>query len=116
MVNDSKTIVVEPVYLVNLLERALEKPIQNLNEPQIESIKGGLELDSSIYRLTGTVEVGGEALNWSLILKVVKPEAVSNDPQGYRYWKREALAYQSTRLQDLPGRDRADNFPQHSAH
>jgi hypothetical protein len=38
-----------------------------------------------------------------LILKIIRPEAQFDDPQGYRYWKREILAYQSGLLQGLPG-------------
>jgi len=42
-------------------------------------------------------------LEWSLILKVLYPPADRGQPSDWDYWRREADAYQSGLLDDLPG-------------
>jgi hypothetical protein len=74
-----------------------------IREWSAQRLQGGLEFGSSIYRLQGMVAVEGEVRSWSLILKIIRPEGEFDNPQGYRYWKREILAYQSDLLQNLPG-------------
>jgi hypothetical protein len=59
------------------------------------------------YRVTGTANAGGQAVKWSVILKIVAhssgPFGGTADPAGASYWNREALIYQSGVLTDLPG-------------
>ena len=65
---------------------------------------GGVEMASSLYRFSGDAQAGGETIPWTLILKIAQaPPGDGDHPQGVRYWKREALAYQSGLLSDLPG-------------
>jgi Phosphotransferase enzyme family len=63
-------------------------------------VGGGL---SGIYRFVGRGFDQGEIISWSLILKITGASTANDDPSDPRYWKREMLAYQSGRLDDLPG-------------
>lgn len=94
---------ISPEHLVNMLERVIHNHSLQLREWSIQRLHGGLELGSSIYRLQGIVVIGTESRSWSLILKIIRPEVEFDNPQGYRYWKREILAYQSDLLNNLPG-------------
>ena len=102
MDDNDRTIPVNLEQLVILLQNALGNQDVRIHDWELQPLKGGLEFDSSIYRLQGLAMAGGEARNWSLILKVIRPEKQFDDSRGYRYWKREALAYQSGLLQELP--------------
>lgn len=61
-----------------------------------------------VYRVTGTADDHGVARSWALVVKVLSPLAAGNVPAVTEdiahplYWKREALAYQSGLLDDLP--------------
>jgi len=94
---------VEPEYLMSLLQRALGYQLVQIRKWEVHALKGGLEYGSSIYRLQGSGIVEDVDRNWSLILKIIHPEAQFDDPLGYRYWKREIQAYQSSLLHELPG-------------
>jgi hypothetical protein len=65
-----------------------------------------------VYRFTGTGRDGEQVVSWSLILKVRRAPAYTQDARAVFdqtelsspfYWKREPLAYDSGMLQDLPG-------------
>jgi AcrR family transcriptional regulator len=73
---------------------------------QIHGGIGGGVGGSAIYGLTGQGCDLGQALSWSLILKVLWAQADSDVSDCY-YWRREADAYQSGWLDDLPGQLRA---------
>jgi hypothetical protein len=103
MENDDIATLVDPEYLASLLQRTLGNPFVQIREWGVQGLKGGLEYGSAIYRLQGSVVADGNVQSWSLILKTIQPDAQFDDPQGYRYWKRETQAYQSGLLQELPG-------------
>jgi hypothetical protein len=94
---------VEQGYLESLLQQILSAPDAHIQEWGAQKITGGFEFGSAIYHLQGFVEVDGKEQAWSLILKVIQPDVQFDDPQGFRYWKREVQAYQSGMLQELPG-------------
>ena len=61
-----------------------------------------------VYRVSGTATDRSTRLDWALILKIIRPAAAAWNPAAREidhpiYWKREALAYQSGLLADLPG-------------
>src|SRR5579859_210409 len=64
-----------------------------------------------IYRVEGSAIASGESAPFALVLKIIRglgsgtasAAPVSADPVGSHYWRREALAYQSGLLADLPG-------------
>jgi hypothetical protein len=63
----------------------------------------GASFNSEIYRFSGNAQGGEDILPWSLVLKMIRSEDGTNDPGSLSYWKREALAYQSELLDNLPG-------------
>jgi hypothetical protein len=73
---------------------------------QLHGGVGGGVGGSAIYSLTGQACDLGQALPWSLILKVLWAQADSDVSDCY-YWRREADAYRSGWLDDLPGGLRA---------
>ncbi len=75
-----------------------------------QAIHGGLGVSSiGILRLVGIARIAGEARPWSLVLKAIRPPApesatarMERDEGHVLYWRREANAYQSGLLSDLP--------------
>ncbi|GBF75084.1 aminoglycoside phosphotransferase [Paenibacillus sp. 598K] len=56
-----------------------------------------------VYRIAGRSDIGEEEIRpWSIIIKIVKADALRDDPSHYNYWKREILAYDSGFLHHLP--------------
>ena len=96
-------ILIEHTYLESLLREVWGDQKLQLRDWKVSKISGGLEFGSTIYRLQGSAEAAGNSKAWSLILKIIQPDLQFSDPQGYRYWKREAEAYRSGLLQKLPG-------------
>lgn len=56
-----------------------------------------------VFRVYGTAQDGTEHLPWSLILKIIVGSRGGESGSLSGYWKREALAYQSGLLRNLPG-------------
>ena len=95
---------IDRTVLTPLVRRALGHESVEIGEWRHQPIIGGAEMASSLYRFSGDALAAGETIPWTLILKIIpSPPGGSGDPQGLRYWKREALAYQSGLLNDLPG-------------
>ena len=94
---------ISPEYLTDLLRISLGDPFAQAGEWRLERLKGGLELGSEIYRLSGTAQAGETQQSWSVIIKAIQPDRAKEDPSGCHYWKREPLAYQSGLLYTLPG-------------
>ena len=95
---------IDEAVLTHLVQRALNREEAKIHHWQYRPLIGGVELESSLYRFTGDAEVKGETLPWTIILKIIQSPAEGNgDPLSFRYWRREALAYQSGVLNQLPG-------------
>ena len=66
-----------------------------------------------LYRLAGVARVGeADDVGWAVVLKVLGDVDLAgtpldagwlHDPQDINYWKREAIAFESGRLDDWPG-------------
>ena len=57
-----------------------------------------------VYRFDGTASHEGETVRWSAVLKVLGRSGNDDeDERGWDYWRREALAYRSGLLAQLPG-------------
>src|SRR5215212_8669275 len=61
-----------------------------------------------VYHVSGTADDRGTLAEWAIMLKILRPAAAAWNPAAREiehpiYWKREALAYESGLLADLPG-------------
>src|SRR5215208_4981833 len=85
-----------------LVRRALNRASAKVLDWQASELYGG-GITTKILRLSGNALDRGTTHLWSLILKIIRPDGKEDDPESLRYWKREALAYQSGLLDALPG-------------
>ena len=70
--------------------------VRSIYHPTLASTDG-------VYRVTGTAAVTGQTIAWSLILKrLVAPAPAGAAGAAGLAWQREALAYESGLLADLP--------------
>lgn len=97
---DADTFQIDLPTLSGLVRVASNNPRLVIQDWQSERLHGGFQLNSSIYRLQGDALDAGARVPWSLVVKVIRPNPAYADPRDYRYWKREALAYQSGALND----------------
>lgn len=94
--------------LAPLVRRALGSETVEVTDWTCQQVHGGAGdvrgTDwSAVYRVAGSGRDLGETVQWSLILKVIRPRPENTVPSGSHYWKREILAYRSGLLADLPG-------------
>jgi hypothetical protein len=82
---------------------ALDGAAVEIVDWQCRQIHGGSGGIAELYRLNGSACDQRKMTPWSLILKVIRRQPDRLDPSHWGYWKREALAYQSGLLDDLPG-------------
>lgn len=95
---------IDGAVLTPLVRRSLNREEAKILQWQYRSLTGGVELESSLYRFTGDAGINGETLPWTMILKIIhSPVEGNGDPSSFRYWRREALAYRSGVLNNLPG-------------
>jgi hypothetical protein len=95
---------VDNAVLTPFVRRILNREDAILLNWQHQPLTGGAEQASNLYRFSGTASIQGKEFPWSLILKIVQsPADGKGEPTSYSYWKREALAYQSGVLSQLPG-------------
>ncbi len=91
--------------LTPLVQRALGRPTVQVTDWNVQQIHGGIGggvFASAVYRLTGQGRDKDQTVPWSLILKTFFPEDAV-DPSSPYYPQREAEAYRSGWLDDLPG-------------
>lgn len=93
---------IDSVMLTPLVRQSIQRDKAEIMDWKMEILYGG-SLNSEIHRFSGTVRDPGDVLTWSLILKIIRSPDRQDDPSSLRYWKREALAYQSGLLDQLPG-------------
>lgn len=94
---------IDPDYLTGMVRAALGNPKLEIVGWACQPIYAGFEYSSRLFRLQGQAFHARISQSWSLILKIIQPDTQNNDPHGFRYWKRDALAYQSGLLDNLPG-------------
>jgi hypothetical protein len=98
---------IDKTMLTPLVRRALNRDAIEILDWQSNPLYGA-GLNSKIVRFSGNArDRDAILLPWSLILKIIRSNDNEDDPVSLRYWKREALAYQSGLLDDLPGKIRA---------
>jgi hypothetical protein len=93
---------IDSVMLTPLVRQSLDRGEANVIDWKYDALHGA-SFNSEIHRFSGNARDRGEILSWSLILKIIRSPDDEDDPTSLRYWKREALAYQSGLLDKLPG-------------
>jgi hypothetical protein len=88
--------------LTPFVRQSMQRGEAEIIDWKIEKLYGG-SFNSEIHRFSGTARDRGQAQPWSLILKIIRSPDGQDDPASLSYWKREALAYQSGLLDQLPG-------------
>jgi hypothetical protein len=94
--------------LTQVVRKALGSDTLELTGWRIEQLAGGQGPSTrAVYRVSGATLDDGREISWSVILKITTLSKGSSDPyfaddSHALYWKREALAYQSGLLDDLP--------------
>jgi hypothetical protein len=94
-----------PATLTPLVQRALGRQTVQVIDWDVRQIHGGSGggvYASAVYRCTGQGRDRRQMVPWSLILKTFFP-AADADPSSPYYPRREADAYRSGWLDDLPG-------------
>jgi hypothetical protein len=94
---------VDGTTLTPLVQRALGSERVEVIDWACEQLHGGIAAGTAIYRFSGQGRDAGQTVPWSLILKMLRPEGGSAGVSAWDCYKREAHAYQSGWLDDLPG-------------
>jgi hypothetical protein len=107
---DDRLLTLDAAALAPIVRQVLARPAATVEIWQYTQIKLGMGMmTGGVYRFTGTARAeGGAPLPWSVVLKIISQgdgpaAALLADPHHGLYWKREALAYHSGLLDDLPG-------------
>jgi hypothetical protein len=95
--------IIDQATLTPLVRSALNSESIQVIDWGREQLHGGAGTGNAIYRFAGQGRDRGQEMSWSLILKTVYPEVDNTDISAWDYYKREADAYQSGWLDDLPG-------------
>jgi hypothetical protein len=86
-----------------LVRRATHSPTVEVSDWSVYPIHSGDGEGLGVYRFVGTGEDRGQQVGWSIILKAFGAPAEGGEEGDWNYWKREAVAYRSGLLDDLPG-------------
>lgn len=102
MITSVSTLVIDPACIQSQLQQIAPSEIRQLISWNCTPL-GDIKEESSVYRVSCTVQLhGGSKRDYSLILKIAKPDSKRNEADHYFYWKREVLVYQSGLLTQLP--------------
>ena len=94
---------IDQATLTPLVQSALNNSTVKVINWDYEQVYGGAGVGSTIYRFAGQGHDQGQEMPWSLILKTVCPAEDNVHVSAWNYYKREADAYRSGWLQNLPG-------------
>ena len=94
---------IDQAMLIPLVRSASGSETVRVNGWECEQLHGGIGVGTAIYRFSGKGYDRGQKVPWSLILKTLCPLGDNANPSAWNYYKREADAYQSGLLDDLPG-------------
>ncbi|RJX39912.1 hypothetical protein D3P09_11015 [Paenibacillus pinisoli] len=107
MTTSVNTLVVDSACIQSQLRQIASSEIHQLISWSCSPL-GDIKEESSVYRVACTVQFqDGSKRDYSLILKIARPDSMRNKAEHYYYWKREALVYQSGILSQLPDGIRA---------
>jgi len=94
---------IDQTTLTPLVRSALGRETVKVVDWEREQLHGGIGIGTAIYRFSGGGHDQGQKVPWSLILKTLCPVGDNVNVTAWNYYKREAEAYQSGWLDDLPG-------------
>ena len=94
---------VDRAMLTPLVRSALNRETVEVMTWDHQQLHGGAGTGTAIYRFAGQGCDGEQEIPWSLILKTLIPGDDNADVSAWNYYKREADAYQSGWLANLPG-------------
>jgi hypothetical protein len=94
---------IDQATLTPLVRSALNSETVEVMDWDYEQLHGGAGAGNAIYRFAGQGRDREQKMPWSLILKTAYPEGDNTHISAWNYYKREADAYQSGWLDDLPG-------------
>ena len=101
--SDTHVDAIDAAKLTPLVRRAQGCEMARITDWHCQQIRAGVGAGTAVYRFTGQARDQEKTVPWSLVLKVLHPVAGQDDPSHWFYWKREAEAYRSGWLEDLPG-------------
>jgi hypothetical protein len=94
---------IDQATLTPLVQSASGSKTVEVIDWEFDRLHGGIAEGTAVYRFSGQGREQGQAMPWSLILKILRPDVGSADASAWDYYKREADAYQSGWLDDPPG-------------
>jgi hypothetical protein len=89
--------------LTPLVQSTLGSKTIEVVDWEFEQLHGGIGVGTAIYRFAGQGRDQEKTVPWSLILKTLCPTEDNVHVSAWNYYKREAEAYRSGWLDDLPG-------------
>ena len=112
MIEQNALMEIDRASLEPVVCRALGSPGAEILEWRVEPVGGGIGVAlgaGALHRVAGIAKDQGATKPWSLVRKLLHPPAATTGlstgravPNHQFYWKREAHAYGSELLQDLP--------------
>ena len=93
---------IDQATLTPLVHSALNSETVEVMDYHYEQLHGA-GAGAAVYRFTGQGRDREQEMPWSLILKTAYPEGENTHISAWNYYQREADAYQSGWLDDLPG-------------
>jgi len=100
---DTPETLVNAETLTPFVRRALHSDATQITIWDRQQMRGGVGLGTSVHRFSCQARDGDQTHTWSLILKVLHPVPGHDEPSHWFNWQREAAAYRSGWLDDLPG-------------
>jgi len=95
---------VNPGVLSPVVRNATGRPHGEVASWTTKRIYGGIGRGLGVFRVVGEAVDRGEPFTWSVVVKVVGVgRGAVDNPAAWNYWKREALAFESRALEQLPG-------------
>jgi len=94
---------IDQATLTPLVQGALNSETVEVTGWACEQLHGGAGAGNAIYRFAGQGRDQEQEIPWSLILKTLCPAGDNTHLSAWNYYKREAEAYRSGWLDDLPG-------------
>jgi hypothetical protein len=90
--------------LTEPVRRSLNDPTAEITDMTFSSFEHNAVIVTTggLYRFRGLANTSSGSVPWSIVLKVVRYTPEARNPQFWRFWKRELLAFESGILADIP--------------